>query len=124
MLHRGFFHFFHFFDFPSTQGGLKLIKNIKPALSLKRINEYTWRLTAIQTALANDRLLVGTVDTWLIWNLTSRKSHVTDVTNASRTMLMNLKTLKWDDELCDFFKINKSILPEVNSSKINTSYEI
>ena len=67
--------------------------------------------------------MVGTVDTWLIWNLTSRKSHVTDVTNASRTMLMNLKTLQWDDELCDFFKINKSILPEVNSSKKNTSYE-
>jgi len=71
---------------------------------------------AIQTALANDRLMVGTVDTWLIWNLTSRKSHVTDVTNASRTMLMNLKTLQWDDELCHFFKINKSILPEIKPS--------
>ncbi len=45
-------------------------------------------------------LLFGNIDTWLIWNLTGGKTHVTDVTNASRTMLMNLKTLDWDDDCC------------------------
>merc|ERR1712168_1425657 len=67
----------------------------------------------VKSALDEDRLMIGTVDTWLIWNLTGRKSYTTDVTNASRTMLMNLKTLEWDSELCDFFKISKSVLPKI-----------
>ena len=60
--------------------------------------------------------MVGTVDTWLIWNLTGRKNYITDVTNASRTMLMNISTLKWDKNLCHFFGIDCSILPEIASS--------
>ncbi len=61
-------------------------------------------------------LLFGTVDTWLIWNLTKGKAHVTDYTNASRTMLFNIHTLEWDKELCDYFDIPMSMLPEVKPS--------
>lgn len=59
------------------------------------------------------RLLFGTVDTWLIWNLTGGKRHVTDYTNASRTMLFNINELCWDKELCDIMGIPMDILPEV-----------
>jgi glycerol kinase len=61
-------------------------------------------------------LAFGTVDSWLIWNLTRGKVHVTDVTNASRTMLYNIHTLQWDEELLKIFDIPASILPEVKSS--------
>lgn len=61
-------------------------------------------------------LAFGTIDTWLIWKLTNGKTHVTDVTNASRTMLYNIHTLSWDDELLALFGIPKSLLPEVKSS--------
>lgn len=55
----------------------------------------------VKTAIKEDRCAFGTVDSWILWNLVGNKStHLTDVTNASRTMLMNLRTLKWDDELC------------------------
>jgi glycerol kinase len=56
-------------------------------------------------------LLFGTIDTWLIWKMTGR--HATDVTNASRTMLMNLSTLDWDDELLSAFGIPRAVLPEI-----------
>lgn len=62
------------------------------------------------------KLAFGTIDTWLIWKLTAGKTFVTDVTNASRTMLYNIHTLTWDDELTDLFDIPKSMLPEVKSS--------
>lgn len=62
------------------------------------------------------KLLFGTVDTWLIYKLTKGKVHATDYTNASRTMLFNIHTLEWDDELTDLFNIPKSMLPEVKSS--------
>ncbi len=58
-------------------------------------------------------LLFGTVDTWLIWKLTDGKVHATDVTNASRTMLFNIDTLQWDDELLQLFRVPKSMLPKV-----------
>ncbi len=59
------------------------------------------------------KLAFGTVDTWLIWNLTHGKSHLTDITNASRTLLFNINTLKWDEELLKLFNIPKKILPKV-----------
>ena len=58
----------------------------------------------------------GTIDTWLIWKLTDGRVHVTDVTNASRTMIYNIHSLDWDQELLDLFNIPRSILPEVKSS--------
>ncbi|CCY49349.1 glycerol kinase [Peptostreptococcus anaerobius CAG:621] len=61
-------------------------------------------------------LLFGTVDTWLVWNLTRGKVHVTDYSNASRTMLYNIKELKWDDEILEKLNIPKSMLPEVRNS--------
>ena len=74
----------------------------------------------VKDAIKEDRCAFGTVDSWILWNLVGNKScHATDVTNASRTMLMNLKTLKWDDDLCKFFSIPKSILPEIKSSAEN-----
>jgi glycerol kinase len=64
----------------------------------------------------NGQLAFGTVDTWLVWNLTRGKVHVTDVSNASRTMLFDIHTLKWDNELLSIFDIPASMLPEVRSS--------
>ena len=61
-------------------------------------------------------LLCGTVDTWLIWKLTEGKVFATDHTNASRTMLYNIRTLQWDSRLCDYFGIPQSMLPEVKAS--------
>ncbi|OLS03437.1 glycerol kinase GlpK [Tissierella creatinophila] len=67
----------------------------------------------------NGELLFGNIDTWLIWNLTRGKVHVTDYTNASRTMIYNIKTLKWDEKLLKELDIPPSMLPEVrNSSEV------
>lgn len=62
------------------------------------------------------KLRFGTVDSWLIWNLTRGGKHVTDVSNASRTMLFNINTLQWDEELLELFGIPASMMPEVHSS--------
>ncbi|NML21892.1 glycerol kinase GlpK [Pseudoflavitalea sp. G-6-1-2] len=72
-------------------------------------------------------LAFGTIDSWLIWNLTSGKVHATDVTNASRTMLYNIHDLQWDDELLKLLDIPASMLPEVkNSSEVfgHTAHQI
>jgi glycerol kinase len=60
--------------------------------------------------------LFGTIDSWLLWNLTGGAVHATDVTNASRTMLMDLATLDWDDELLGFFGVPRAMLPEIRPS--------
>ena len=62
------------------------------------------------------KLAFGTVDSWLVWKLTGHTRHLTDVSNASRTMLFNIHTLKWDDELLRLFGVPASMLPEVASS--------
>ena len=62
------------------------------------------------------KLAFGTIDSWLVWKFTNGEKHITDVTNASRTMLYNIKKLAWDDELLDLMQIPKSLLPEVRSS--------
>ncbi len=67
-------------------------------------------------------LLFGTVDTWLVWKLTNGKVHVTDYTNASRTMLFNIKTLQWDDKLLEILDIPKQMLPEVKDSSCIYGY--
>ena len=64
----------------------------------------------------NGELAFGTIDTWLIWKLTNGKVHATDVSNASRTMLFNIRALAWDDELLEIFDIPKTVLPDVRSS--------
>jgi glycerol kinase len=67
-------------------------------------------------AAERGELAFGTVDSWLMWRLTNGKLHVTDVTNASRTLLFNIHTLQWDDELLGILGIPRSMLPEVRSS--------
>src|SRR6185437_14770254 len=57
------------------------------------------------------KLAFGTIDSWLIWNLTEGALHITDITNASRTMLFNINTLSWDQELLELFEIPESMLP-------------
>ena len=72
---------------------------------------------------ANDgEVLFGTIDTWLIWNLTDGKSHITDPSNASRTLLYNIQEDKWDDELISLFEIPKNILPKVVDSSSISAY--
>ena len=65
---------------------------------------------------ASGDVLFGTVDSWLVWNLTDRRCHIVDVTNASRTQLMNLKSLAWDDEILAMFDIPRACLPSIVSS--------
>lgn len=64
----------------------------------------------------NGELMFGTIDSWLIWKLSGQQAHVTDYSNASRTLLYNIYDLKWDDELLDIMGVPKSMLPEVKSS--------
>ena len=66
-----------------------------------------------RSALPQSELAFGTIDAWLIWKLTGGVAHVTDVTNASRTMLVDLATGDWDDELLDVFSVDRSMLPTV-----------
>ncbi|MED1507286.1 glycerol kinase GlpK [Bacillus proteolyticus] len=64
----------------------------------------------------NGELLFGTIDTWLVWKLSGGKAHVTDYSNASRTLMFNIHDLQWDDELLDMLTVPKSMLPEVRQS--------
>ena len=70
----------------------------------------------------NGEIIFGTIDSWLIWNLTGRKVHVTDVTNASRTLLFNIHSLKWDSELLEILDIPKKILPKIVSCSEKIAY--
>ena len=78
-----------------------------------------WILNNVDGARARaeaGKLAFGTVDSWLIWKLTQGERHVTDVTNASRTMLYNIHTLEWDEELLRMLDVPRSMLPEVVAS--------
>jgi glycerol kinase len=75
-----------------------------------------WLLDNVEGARARaeaGELAFGTIDSWLLWKLTGGRVHATDATNASRTLLFNIRTQKWDDELLDFFKVPAAMLPEV-----------
>ncbi|KAL6441293.1 hypothetical protein ACFW04_003506 [Cataglyphis niger] len=92
---------------------------ISPYFSALKLKWLLENVPQVQEALIAKRLMFGTIDSWLIWNLTGGANggvHCTDVTNASRTMLMNIKTLQWDPILLSFFKIPMEILPEIRSS--------
>lgn len=78
-----------------------------------------WILNNVEGAMEmakEGKLAFGTVDTWLLWKLTNGKVHITDVSNASRTMMFNIRTLEWDNELLELFGIPASVLPQVKSS--------
>jgi glycerol kinase len=78
-----------------------------------------WLLRHVKSAAARaarGEVLFGTIDSWLIWNLTQGAVHASDVSNASRTMLLNLKSLDWDEELLRLFGVKRAMLPEVRDS--------
>ena len=84
---------------------------IDPYFSASKIQ---WLLENIKD---QNNLIVGTIDTWIIWNLSNKTKHLTDITNASRTMLYNIADEVWDHEILDLFNISESILPTVQSNK-------
>ncbi|MFM8404907.1 MAG: glycerol kinase GlpK [Actinomycetota bacterium] len=92
---------------------------IAPYFSGSKMRWMIKNFPAVSQAITENRALVGTIDSWLLWNLSGGVRggvHFTDVTNASRTLLMNLETLDWDDELLLNFEIPRSILPAIKSS--------
>ncbi|MCH9612769.1 MAG: Glycerol kinase [Chlamydiia bacterium] len=90
-----------------------------PVVTYFSATKVCWILDHVEGArekAEKGELCLGTVDSWLIWNLTGKKVHATDASNASRTMLYNIFEEKWDDELLELFNIPRSMLPEVKSS--------
>lgn len=89
---------------------------IDPYFSASKIKWLLDTYDAKRTKAKSGQCLAGTIDTWLIWNLSGGKTHATDTSNASRTMLFNIHQLKWDEELCELFDVPFEILPEVKGS--------
>ena len=89
---------------------------IDPYFSATKVKWIIDNIPSAKKFIKNKRLMFGTVDTFLIWRLTNKKNHFTDATNASRTMMFNINTNKWDDEILKKLNIPKSILPSVKNS--------
>ncbi len=92
---------------------------IAPYFAGSKMRWFIENVPAVTNAIAKGTARFGTIDSWLLWNLsggTQGGVHFTDVTNASRTLLMNLETLQWDDELLSYFGIPRAVLPEIKSS--------
>ena len=92
---------------------------IDPYFSATKIKWILENIPKTKKLLSKKSLIFGTVDTFLIWKLTNKRKHLTDATNASRTLMFNINTNKWDDEILKKLKISKSILPEVKNSADN-----
>ena len=89
---------------------------LDPYFSATKVRFILDKVDGAQELAENGDLLFGTIDSWIIWKLTSGQTHVTDVTNASRTMLFNINTLDWDDEILKILNIPRKMLPKVKSS--------
>ncbi|MGB9595902.1 MAG: FGGY family carbohydrate kinase, partial [Candidatus Poribacteria bacterium] len=89
---------------------------IDPYFSATKLLWILDNIEGVRKLAENGNLFFGNVDTWLLWKLTGGKVHATDYTNASRTMLLNINTLRWDDDLLSEMNIPKSMLPEVRQS--------
>lgn len=89
---------------------------VDPYFSASKIRWILDNIENGQERAEKGELLFGTVDSWLVYKLTGGKKHITDVTNAGRTMLMNINTLQWDKDLLDIWNIPQSVLPEIKSS--------
>lgn len=92
---------------------------INPYFSATKIKWILDNVSEAKTLLKQNKLIFGTIDSWLIYKLTGGKQHYTDVSNAARTLLFNIKTLEWDEELLELFNIPKSILPTIKMSSDN-----
>ena len=86
---------------------------IDPYFSATKIKWILENNKKAKKILKEGNLLFGTIDTWLLWNLTEKKSHLTDITNASRTMLFDLKKEKWSKKLIDYFKLPNTFFQKV-----------
>ena len=89
---------------------------VDPYFSATKIRWILEEVKGLRARANAGDLMFGTVDSWLVWNLTSQKVHSTDYTNASRTMMANIHTVEWDQELLDLYDIPFSMLPEIKSS--------
>ncbi|MDC2979615.1 glycerol kinase GlpK [Pelagibacteraceae bacterium] len=92
---------------------------LDPYFSATKIKWIFDNVTIAKNDLKNDNLLFGTIDTWLLWNLTEGNSHLTDITNASRTMIFDPKKEEWSNEMLKIFGISKKILPKVVENSFN-----
>ncbi len=104
------------------QAGFEAMVKAKTGLLLDAYfsaTKISWLLDHVEGARAkaeSGELAFGTIDSWLVWKLTDGELHITDVSNASRTLLFNIDTMQWDDDLLALFNIPASLLPEVKSS--------
>jgi glycerol kinase len=89
---------------------------LDPYFSASKVKWIMDNIDGVKESAGAGKLLLGTIDSWLIWKLTGGKVHATDYTNASRTLLYNIHSLEWDHELLELFTIPKSMLPEVKDS--------
>lgn len=89
---------------------------LDPYFSATKLAWFLDAMPGLRRRARRGEIAFGTVDTWLVWQLTGGRVHVTDVSNASRTLLLNLQTGQWDDELLAIFHIPREVLPEVRSS--------
>lgn len=92
---------------------------LDPYFSATKLNWILENVAGVRAKAEKGELAFGTVDSWLLWNLTGGKVHATDITNASRTMLFNVVTQAWDDDLLKLFNIPKSLLPDVKDNVAN-----
>ncbi len=104
-----------------TEGIEKIIQKktglvVDPYFSATKIKWLLDNVDAVKSAYKSGNLSVGTIDSWLLYNLTEGKEHKTDFSNASRTMLLNLEKLAWDKDLLDYFGFSEEILPFVQNS--------
>ena len=105
----------------SASGHEEMIKEktgllVDPYFSATKLHWILENVEGAREKAENGELCFGTIDSWLIWNLTGGKVHATDYSNAARTMLFNIHTLEWDQELLELFNIPHSMLPEVKPS--------
>ncbi len=112
-----------FTDRLRTEGKEALIRGktglvTDPYFSGSKVRWLLKNVPEAQPLLEAGRLKFGTVDSWIIWNLSGRALHVTDTSNASRTLLYNIHTRQWDEELLSLFDVSQSILPEVKPSNV------
>ncbi|GAW67428.1 glycerol kinase [Geoanaerobacter pelophilus] len=89
---------------------------LDPYFSATKLSWLLERVDGLRLRAERGEVCFGTVDSWLIFKLSDGKSHLTDISNASRTMLFNIKTLEWDEELLRLFRIPRALLPEVRGS--------